>query len=188
MWMESRRSCFTITSIKGIDRRFADIVYKKADVDMIPDWFSKRRDYKDGKYSQVVYKDGYYGVLVFIISNLLSLFPFMVAITLIIWGNLDQMIENLMMVVASLVPNFPMGIITFELPDDDLGFLPLATKSSQAVWDTNRPLQVMGLGCYSHVIFDTTGAFVCVDRDLWHLKKRHCGEVKKGMTHVKFHK
>ncbi|KAB2633042.1 hypothetical protein D8674_029289 [Pyrus ussuriensis x Pyrus communis] len=72
--MESRRSCFAITSIKGICSRFADI------------------------------------------------------------GNLDWIIESLMMVVVSLVPNFLMGIITFEHPDDDLGFLPLATRSSQW-WD-----------------------------------------------------
>ncbi|CAN6713435.1 unnamed protein product [Malus baccata var. baccata] len=51
-----------------------------------------------------------------------------------------------------------MGIITFEHPDDDLGFLPLATRSSQAVWDTNRPLQMVGLGYYSHVILHTIGS------------------------------
>ncbi|KAE8735049.1 40S ribosomal protein S18 [Hibiscus syriacus] len=72
---------FAMTSIKGIGRRFANIVCKKADVDMnkrageltaqeldnlmtivsnprqfkIPDWFlNRQKDYKDGKYSQVV--------------------------------------------------------------------------------------------------------------------------------------
>ncbi|TKY51405.1 40S ribosomal protein S18 [Spatholobus suberectus] len=72
---------FALTSIKGIGRRFANIVCKKADVDMnkragelsaaeldnlmtvvanprqfkIPDWFlNRKKDYKDGKYSQVV--------------------------------------------------------------------------------------------------------------------------------------
>ncbi|KAJ6953837.1 40S ribosomal protein S18 [Populus alba x Populus x berolinensis] len=72
---------FALTSIKGIGRRFANIVCKKADVDMnkragelsaeeldklmtivanprqfkIPDWFlNRQKDYKDGKYSQVV--------------------------------------------------------------------------------------------------------------------------------------
>ncbi|GER29755.1 40S ribosomal protein S18 [Striga asiatica] len=71
---------FALTSIKGIGRRFANIVCKKADVDMnkragelsaaeidslmvivanprqfkIPDWFlNRKKDYKDGKYSQV---------------------------------------------------------------------------------------------------------------------------------------
>ncbi|CAN6723670.1 unnamed protein product [Malus baccata var. baccata] len=161
--MESRRSCFAITFIKGIGRRFTDIFYKKADL-KIHDWFFNRKDYEDGKYSQVVYKDGYYGVSVFIISNLLSSFPFLVAITLSIWGNLDQMIESLMMVLAFLVPNFLMGIITFEHPDDDLG-----------------PLRLVGLGCFIPIwSFDTTRAFVCVDRDLWFLKKRHCEEEKEG--------
>ncbi|CDO99058.1 unnamed protein product [Coffea canephora] len=72
---------FALTSIKGIGRRFANIICKKADVDMnkragelsaaeidnlmtivanprqfkIPDWFlNRQKDYKDGKYSQVV--------------------------------------------------------------------------------------------------------------------------------------
>ncbi|KAH0879601.1 hypothetical protein HID58_066995 [Brassica napus] len=72
---------FALTSIKGIGRRLANIVCKKADVDMnkragelsaaeidnlmtivanpkqykIPDWFlNRQKDYKDGKYSQVV--------------------------------------------------------------------------------------------------------------------------------------
>ncbi|KAI3834040.1 hypothetical protein MKW98_023097 [Papaver atlanticum] len=72
---------FAMTSIKGIGRRFANIVCKKADVDMnkragelsaaelenlmtivanprqfkIPDWFlNRKKDYKDGRYSQVV--------------------------------------------------------------------------------------------------------------------------------------
>ncbi|KAH7661156.1 Ribosomal protein S13 protein [Dioscorea alata] len=72
---------FALTSIKCIGRRFANIVCKKADVDMnkragelspaelenlmtivanpcqfkIPDWFlNRKKDYKDGRYSQVV--------------------------------------------------------------------------------------------------------------------------------------
>ncbi|KAJ0035889.1 hypothetical protein Pint_24820 [Pistacia integerrima] len=72
---------FALTSIKGVGRRFANIVCKKADVDMnkragelsaaeldnlmtivanprqfkIPDWFlNRQKDYKDGRYSQVV--------------------------------------------------------------------------------------------------------------------------------------
>ncbi|MCE0481196.1 ribosomal 40S subunit protein S18B [Datura stramonium] len=71
---------FTMTSIKGIDRHFANITCKKADIDMskrvgelsaaeldslkvvvanphqfkIPDWFlNRKKDYKDGKFSQV---------------------------------------------------------------------------------------------------------------------------------------
>ncbi|KAF2325200.1 hypothetical protein GH714_025148 [Hevea brasiliensis] len=72
---------FALTSIKGISRRFANIVCKKADVYMnkragelsaeeldklmvtvanprqfkILDWFlNRQKDYKDGKYSKVV--------------------------------------------------------------------------------------------------------------------------------------
>ncbi|PKU76429.1 40S ribosomal protein S18 [Dendrobium catenatum] len=76
-----KKIMFALTSIKGIGRRFANIVCKKADVDMnkragelsaaelenlmtivanprqfkIPDWFlNRKKDYKDGRYSQVV--------------------------------------------------------------------------------------------------------------------------------------
>lgn len=71
---------FALTSIKGIGRRFANIVCKKVGIDMnkrageisaaeinglmtivrnprqfkIPNWFlNRKKDYKDGKYSQV---------------------------------------------------------------------------------------------------------------------------------------
>ncbi|KAM1048970.1 hypothetical protein FF1_028056 [Malus domestica] len=111
--MDSRRSCFALTSIKGIGRRFANIVCKKADVDM-----NKRA------------------------------------------GELFATeLDNLMTIVANPHQFKIQGWSwNHEHPDDDLGFLPLVTKSSQAVWDTNRPLQVVGLGCYSHVVFDITGA------------------------------
>ncbi|KAK9939606.1 hypothetical protein M0R45_016297 [Rubus argutus] len=82
--------------------------------------------------------NGYYGVSVFIISNYLSSLPFLAAITLstgtityylvkfrtfrtgfshYVYFSLNiflciSVIESLMMVVASLVPNFLMGIIT----------------------------------------------------------------------------
>jgi len=72
---------FALTSIKGCGRRFANIVCKKADIDMhkragelsnneinrlmtviqhpqqfkIPDWFlNRQKDIRDGKFSQVV--------------------------------------------------------------------------------------------------------------------------------------
>ncbi|KAF3324327.1 hypothetical protein FCM35_KLT11794 [Carex littledalei] len=72
---------FALTSIKGVGRRFANIVCKKADIDMnkragelkademerlmtvvanprafkVPDWFlNRQKDYKDGRFSQVV--------------------------------------------------------------------------------------------------------------------------------------
>ncbi|KAJ7964069.1 ABC transporter G family member [Quillaja saponaria] len=79
--------------------------------------------------------NGYYGVGVFILSNFLSSFPFLVSIALIsgtityymvkfrpgfshyVFFSLNiycciSVIESLMMVVASLVPNYLMGIVT----------------------------------------------------------------------------
>lgn len=78
--------------------------------------------------------NGYYGVAAYIISNFLSSFPFLVAISLIT-GTITffmvfrtgfshyvffccnifmsiAVIESLMMIVASLVPNYLMGIVT----------------------------------------------------------------------------
>merc|ERR1711971_206344 len=76
-----RKIMFAMTSIKGIGRRYAGVVCKKADVDItkragelseeeidkvmtimqnprqykIPDWFlNRQKDVKDGKYSQVM--------------------------------------------------------------------------------------------------------------------------------------
>ncbi|KAJ8751216.1 hypothetical protein K2173_016397 [Erythroxylum novogranatense] len=78
---------------------------------------------------------GYYGVTVYILSNYLSSFPFLVAVALVtgticfnmvkfrpgfshyaffclnIFGCIS-VIESLMMVIASLVPNFLMGLVT----------------------------------------------------------------------------
>uniref|UniRef100_A0A0C9SCF7 Small ribosomal subunit protein uS13 n=1 Tax=Amblyomma americanum TaxID=6943 RepID=A0A0C9SCF7_AMBAM len=75
-----RKVMFALTAIKGVGRRFSNIVCKKADVDpnkragelseeeveklitimsnprqyKIPDWFlNRQKDIKDGKYSQV---------------------------------------------------------------------------------------------------------------------------------------
>ncbi|KAB2606669.1 ABC transporter G family member 12 [Pyrus ussuriensis x Pyrus communis] len=80
--MESRRSCFTLTFIKGIGRRFANIVCKKADVDMnkrVGELFAAELD------------------------NLMT----------IVANPCQFKIQGcLIMVVASLVPNFLMGIIT----------------------------------------------------------------------------
>lgn len=79
--------------------------------------------------------NGYYGVAVFILSNLFSSLPFMLAISLvtgtITWNMVKfrhgfsryafyclnlfasiVVVESCMMVVASLVPNFLMGIVT----------------------------------------------------------------------------
>lgn len=76
----NRKTMFALTSIKGIGRRFSNIVCKKADVDLnkragelseeeverlitiilnprqykIPDWFlNRQKDIRDGKYTQV---------------------------------------------------------------------------------------------------------------------------------------
>ncbi|MCL4134623.1 UNVERIFIED_CONTAM: hypothetical protein GTU68_013532 [Idotea baltica] len=76
-----RKVMFAMTSIKGIGRRYSNIVLKKADVDLtkragelteeevekivtimsnprqykIPDWFlNRQKDIKDGKYSQIM--------------------------------------------------------------------------------------------------------------------------------------
>lgn len=76
-----RKSMFAITAIKGIGRRFSNVVCKKANIDLkkragelteeevdrvltvmsnprqykIPDWFlNRQKDIKDGKYSQVM--------------------------------------------------------------------------------------------------------------------------------------
>ena len=75
-----RKVMFALTAIKGVGRRFSNLVCKKADVDLnkragelseeeveklitimsnprqykIPDWFlNRQKDIKDGKYSQV---------------------------------------------------------------------------------------------------------------------------------------
>jgi len=72
---------FAMTSIKGVGRRYSNVVLKKADIDLnkragelseeevdkvitimsnprqykIPDWFlNRQKDIKDGKYSQIV--------------------------------------------------------------------------------------------------------------------------------------
>ncbi|KAI9009462.1 ribosomal protein S13 [Gaertneriomyces semiglobifer] len=76
-----RKVMYALTHIKGVGRRYANIVCKKADIDLhkrageltneelervvvilqnprqykIPDWFlNRQKDVKDGKYSQVV--------------------------------------------------------------------------------------------------------------------------------------
>jgi len=79
--------------------------------------------------------NGHYGVVVYILSNFLSSFPFLVAVTIasgtITWlmvkfrpefshylfyclnlfGSIS-VVESCMMVVASVVPNFLMGLVT----------------------------------------------------------------------------
>ncbi|XP_065916749.1 small ribosomal subunit protein uS13 [Dysidea avara] len=76
-----QKTMFALTAIKGVGRRYANVVCKKADVDMnkragelseeeverlitimqnprqykIPDWFlNRQKDIRDGRYSQVI--------------------------------------------------------------------------------------------------------------------------------------
>uniref|UniRef100_G3UMR5 Small ribosomal subunit protein uS13 n=1 Tax=Loxodonta africana TaxID=9785 RepID=G3UMR5_LOXAF len=80
-----RKIAFAITAIKGVGRRYAHVVLRKADIDLtkrageltedevervitimqnprqykIPDWFlNRQKDVKDGKYSQVCWSAG----------------------------------------------------------------------------------------------------------------------------------
>ncbi|KAI8427990.1 hypothetical protein MSG28_002294 [Choristoneura fumiferana] len=63
-----RKVMFAMTAIKGVGRRYSNIVLKKADIDLdkragecteeeavqIPDWFlNRQKDIVDGKYSQL---------------------------------------------------------------------------------------------------------------------------------------
>uniref|UniRef100_G3UB65 Small ribosomal subunit protein uS13 n=1 Tax=Loxodonta africana TaxID=9785 RepID=G3UB65_LOXAF len=84
-----RKIAFAITAIKGVGRRYAHVVLRKADIDLtkrageltedevervitimqnprqykIPDWFlNRQKDVKDGKYSQVCIDEGSGGV------------------------------------------------------------------------------------------------------------------------------
>lgn len=81
-----RKIAFAITAIKGVGRRYAHVVLRKADIDLtkrageltedevervitimqnprqykIPDWFlNRQKDVKDGKYSQVCWGRGW---------------------------------------------------------------------------------------------------------------------------------
>lgn len=86
---------------------------------------------------QVFYKErlnGHYAVLVYVVSNFISAFPFLAGMSIIsvlivyhmvkftpgamrvVYGCLDlilsiSVVESIMMIIASLVPNFLMGII-----------------------------------------------------------------------------
>ena len=80
-----RKIAFAITAVKGVGRRYAHVVLRKADIDLtkrageltedevervttimqnprqykIPDWFlNRQKDVKDGKYSQVCVERG----------------------------------------------------------------------------------------------------------------------------------
>ncbi|KAL8055529.1 hypothetical protein ABFS82_04G061600 [Erythranthe guttata] len=126
---------------------------------------------------KVFYKErlnGYYGVAVFILSNFVSSFPFLVAISVItgtityymvkfrtefshyvffclnIFGCI-AMVESVMMIVASLVPNFLMGIIAgagvLGIMMMTAGFFRLLPDLPKAFW--RYPVSFIGYGSWS---------------------------------------
>ncbi|XP_058730325.1 ABC transporter G family member 15-like [Vicia villosa] len=118
--------------------------------------------------------NGYYGVAAYILSNFLSSFPFLVSIavtsstitynmvkfrpgfihfaffTLNIYGCIS-VIESLMMVVASLVPNFLMGIITgagiIGIMMMTSGFFRLLSDLPKPVW--RYPISYISYGAWA---------------------------------------
>ncbi|MED6109466.1 ABC transporter G member 15 [Stylosanthes scabra] len=126
---------------------------------------------------KVFYKErrnGYYGVAAYILGNFLSSFPFLVAIALTtstitynmvkfrpgvihfvffalnIYGCIS-VIESLMMVVASLVPNFLMGIITgagiIGIMMMTSGFFRLLSDLPKPVW--RYPISYISYGSWA---------------------------------------
>ncbi|ESW03549.1 hypothetical protein PHAVU_011G023100 [Phaseolus vulgaris] len=118
--------------------------------------------------------NGYYGVAAYILSNFLSSFPFLVAIALTsstITYNMVKfrpgishfvfftiniyscisVIESLMMVVASLVPNFLMGIITgagiIGIMMMTSGFFRLLSDLPKPVW--RYPISYISYGSWA---------------------------------------
>ncbi|KAL0390792.1 UNVERIFIED_CONTAM: ABC transporter G family member 15 [Sesamum calycinum] len=117
--------------------------------------------------------NGYYGVSAFILANFLSSFPFLVAVTAItgtitfymvfragfsryiffclnIFGCI-AMVESVMMIVASLVPNFLMGIITgagvLGIMMMTAGFFRLLPDLPKPVW--RYPISFIGYGAWA---------------------------------------
>ncbi|EPS66360.1 hypothetical protein M569_08416, partial [Genlisea aurea] len=119
-------------------------------------------------------RNGYYGVSVFILSNFLSSFPFLVAVTLItgtitfymvkfrsefshyiffclnIFGSI-AMVESVMMIVASMVPNFLMGMVTgagvLGIMMMTAGFFRLLPDLPKPFW--RYPVSYIGYGAWS---------------------------------------
>ncbi|RVW25932.1 ABC transporter G family member 11 [Vitis vinifera] len=65
---------------------------------------------EDMKVFQRERLNGHYGVTAFVISNTISAMPFLIFDHLYIW-NCVTVVESLMMAIASVIPNFLMGII-----------------------------------------------------------------------------
>ncbi|XP_073148878.1 ABC transporter G family member 15-like [Henckelia pumila] len=118
--------------------------------------------------------NGYYGVAVFILSNFLSSLPFLFAVSIItgtitfymvkfrpefshyvffclnIFGCI-AMVESVMMIVASLVPNFLMGLIAgagvLGIMMMTAGFFRLLSDLPKPVW--RYPISYIGYGAWS---------------------------------------
>ncbi|KAK6138315.1 hypothetical protein DH2020_027899 [Rehmannia glutinosa] len=117
--------------------------------------------------------NGYYGVGVFILSNFLSSFPFLVVVSAItgtitfymvfregftryvffclnLFGCI-AMVESVMMIVASLVPNFLMGIITgagvLGIMMITSGFFRFLPDLPKPVW--RYPISFIGYGAWA---------------------------------------
>ncbi|KAK3009466.1 hypothetical protein RJ639_013412 [Escallonia herrerae] len=118
--------------------------------------------------------NGYYGVAVFVLSNFLSSFPFLVAVAfttgtityymvkfghgvshyvyfcLNIFGAIS-VVESCMMIIASLVPNFLMGIITgagvLGIMMMTAGFFRLLPDLPKPVW--RYPISYISYGSWS---------------------------------------
>ncbi|RHN61677.1 putative xenobiotic-transporting ATPase [Medicago truncatula] len=126
---------------------------------------------------QVFYRErmnGYYGVAAYILANFISSFPFLVVIaltsctitynmvkfrpgfihyvffTLNVYGCLS-VIESIMMVVASLVPNFLMGIVTgagiIGIMMMSSGFFRLLSDLPKVVW--RYPISYISYGAWA---------------------------------------
>ncbi|KAL2485479.1 ABC transporter G family member 15 [Abeliophyllum distichum] len=119
-------------------------------------------------------RNGYYGVAVFILSNFLSSFPFLVAVSvatgsitfymvkfrsefshyvffcLNIFGSI-AMVESVMMIVAALVPNFLMGIIAgagvLGIMMMTAGFFRLLDDLPKIFW--RYPVSLIGYGAWA---------------------------------------
>ncbi|XP_042044686.1 ABC transporter G family member 15-like isoform X4 [Salvia splendens] len=117
--------------------------------------------------------NGYYGVAVFILSNFLASFPFLVAVSIItgtitfymafhaefsryvffclnIFGSI-AMVESVMMIVASLVPNFLMGIISgagvLGIMMMTAGFFRRLPDLPKPIW--RYPISYIGYGAWA---------------------------------------
>ncbi|KAJ0976111.1 hypothetical protein J5N97_018076 [Dioscorea zingiberensis] len=119
-------------------------------------------------------QNGHYGVAVFILSNFLSSFPFLAAVsiasgtitylmvrfhkgfshyayfTISLYGGV-AVIESIMMIVASLVPNFLMGIITgagiIGIMMMTAGFFRLLPDLPKPVW--RYPISYISYGSWA---------------------------------------